>query len=275
MVKYCSINGQLWEYDKASLHVSDLSILRGYGIFDFFRVVGGQPVCLEDYLQRFFRSAALLGLNVPLDRADMESAVFQVIAANHLEEAAIRLVLTGGLAEDSYTPTEPNLLILPNAFIPAPGPQYQRGVSLMTYPHQRECPEAKTINYLTGIRMQPILKAKGFDYLLYHDGDAVRESDRANFFIVTPEHKLVTPNQKILLGITRKRILGIATDRMAIEERDIHLSELLTCKEAFLSGSNKGILPVCQIDDHKIGTGAPGVSTLQLMEALEQEIPAY
>lgn len=274
MIKYCSINGQLFEYEKASLHVSDLAILRGYGVFDFFRVVAGQPVCLEDYLQRFFRSAALMGLHSPLDKYELESTIFQILHANKCAECGIRLVLTGGLAEDGYTPTNPNLLVLAHPFVPAPSQQYEQGVSLMTYPHQRECPEAKTINYLTGIRLQPTLQAKGFDYLLYHDGDAVRESDRANFFMISQENKLVTPNHKILLGITRKRILEVAVNQMEVEEREISLPELLVCKEAFLSGSNKSILPVRKINDHLIGNGCPGVITRQLMAGLEQAIPA-
>ena len=54
------INGKIQPYENATLHISDLAIQRGYGVFDFFKVQDGKPVFLKDYLKRFYESAKLM-----------------------------------------------------------------------------------------------------------------------------------------------------------------------------------------------------------------------
>ena len=58
------LNDKFVENDKAFLHVSDLSIQRGYGVFDFFRTVNGIPLFLDDHLDRFYASAAAMYLPI-------------------------------------------------------------------------------------------------------------------------------------------------------------------------------------------------------------------
>ncbi|MCB0631820.1 MAG: aminotransferase class IV, partial [Lewinella sp.] len=257
MIRYYCLNGSLTKVEESRLQVSDLSILRGFGIFDYFLVRGGQPLFLADYLDRFYTSAEKLGLSMPVDREGLTRQIMELLEANGHSEAGIRLVLTGGYADDSYTPVNPNLLVMQHAYKTPPAWQFERGIRLMSYDHQRELPEIKSINYLTGIRLQPVLKAAGADYLLYHDHGVIRESDRSNFFALTENGILVTPHEKILRGITRKQVLDIAPDIVAVEERTVHMDEMPTFREAFLTSSTKGVMPVIQVDDTVIGDGRP------------------
>lgn len=270
MIGYYFLNGQLTEIEKASLHVSDLSILRGFGIFDYFLVRGGQALFLADYLDRFYTSAEKLGLEVPVDRIGLAAQIKELIAVNGEEEAGIRLVLTGGYAADSYTPTAPNLIVMEHPFKAPPVRQFEQGIQLMSFGHQRELPEIKSINYLTGIRLQATLKARSADYLLYHDQGIIRESDRSNFFGITQDGVLVTPHEKILHGITRKQVLDLAADIMPIAERTVLMTELPALSEAFLTSSTKGVMPVVRIDDQVIGNGRPGALTQQLGMGFEK-----
>ena len=64
---YTYLNNSFVEEDKAFLHVSDLSIQRGYGIFDFFRVMDSYPLFIEDY-SSFIRSAKEMHLNIHMSR---------------------------------------------------------------------------------------------------------------------------------------------------------------------------------------------------------------
>lgn len=270
MIRYYNVNGKLTEIAQASLQVSDLAILRGFGIFDYFLVKKYQPLFLSDYLDRFYTSAEKLGLSVPVTPAEITRLIRELVAANGLEDAGIRLVLTGGYAVDSYTPVAPNLIIMEHEFKAPPAWQYDEGIRLMSYDHQRELPEIKSINYLTGIRLQAALKAQQADYLLYHDQGIIRESDRSNFFGVTENGILVTPDSKILRGITRKQILYLAEEVLPVEEREVVMEEIASFKEAFLTSSTKGVMPVVQIDEQIIGEGRPGDLTYQL-GALFQE----
>ena len=66
---YYLINDQILETEKATVPITDLALLRGYGIFDFFRLEGDRPLFLDNHLNRFFNSAKILRLPCPLDRS--------------------------------------------------------------------------------------------------------------------------------------------------------------------------------------------------------------
>ncbi len=274
MITYSMVNGQLARTEAATLHVSDLSVLRGYGIFDFFLFLKGQPLFLEDYLDRFYRSALLLHLEIPFSREDFAAQIFRLIEANGHQQGGIRLLLTGGYSPDGYTPSEPNVLILQ---YPLPQQAWDPNITLklMTYPHLRELPEIKTTNYITGISLLPELKKRGADDLLYLDGGWIRESVRSNFFLVLEGGRVVTPDQKILLGVTRKQILHLAQQRYTVEEREVHISEIGQAKEAFFTSSTKGLFPVIEIDGQPVGDGQPGPVSKQLQQDFMAHMEAY
>ena len=89
-------NGQFIEDSEALPITEELSFLRGFAIFDFFGVRGGVPLFLEDYLNRFYRSASLVGLKVPVDRATLEADIRTLIERNNLRQAYCKIILTGG-----------------------------------------------------------------------------------------------------------------------------------------------------------------------------------
>ncbi len=271
MIAYYSINGKITPAGQAALRLNDLSILRGYGIFDYFLVKAGKPVFIEDYLERFTRSAALLFLDIPQLTGSLEEAVEELIQVNGLHEASIRLVLTGGYADDGYTPLHPNLLIMAHPYPDINPLYYTDGIALMSYDYQREIPEVKSINYLTGIRLLGELRRQGAQELLYHDRGLLRESARSNVFILTADGVLATPADKVLLGVTRKKILELAAPLVKTEERDITFEELLTAKEVYLTSTTKGIMPVVKVDDHAVGNGRPG----ELAPVLQQKFVAF
>ena len=270
MIQFAHLNGNLVALNEAQLKVGDLAILRGYGIFDYFPFQGGQPLFLEDYINRFIQSAQTLHLDLPIDKDRLIKNVFELIAANEKSDGSIRLVATGGYAHDGYSPTEPNLIILQYAPPTYPEIFYSEGVHLLSYQYQRELPRAKTINYLKGISVIPALKKANAIEALYHDGQFLRETVRANFFLVTPDNKLVTPKEKILLGITRKTVLGLAKSIIEVEEREVAIEEIQTAKEAFLTSSTRNVMPVVMVDNQKIGNGIPGPVTQQLMVELKK-----
>ena len=55
-MNYYSVDGEIVPIAEARLGVNDLGLLRGYGVFDYFRVVRGMPLFIDDYLARFERS---------------------------------------------------------------------------------------------------------------------------------------------------------------------------------------------------------------------------
>lgn len=271
---FCFVNDQLIRMEEASVGIRDLSILRGYGIFDFFRLTGNVPLFLEDHLDRFFYSASYAMDDVSVDRLRLKEQIFRLAELNDLPEGGIRMVLTGGYSADGYSLGKPNLIITQEAFKFPDRNCYEKGVKLITYPYIRELPEVKTINYMTGIWLKREINKHNAVDVLYHHNNRISELTRSNFFIVSSENKLITAGEGILKGVTRKKVLPLAASFIEVEERDIMIDDLKNAKEAFLTGTTKKILPIRQIDEITIGNGQPGDVTLRIMnlfDALEKQ----
>lgn len=270
---YTYINGQLLLENDAKLLVTDLALQRGYGIFDFLKTVNGKPIFIEDYFNRFFNSAAEMQLEVGLDRTDLYQAVNALLEKNNIANSGLKIILTGGYSEDGYQITKPNLIIVQTPF-EYHAASFDKGLNLLSHNYQRQLPFVKTIDYLQAIRLQPLLKLKQADDLLYHHHGEVRECPRANIFIIK-DQQVLTPISDILRGITRGKILGIHLDGVEIKEQDFTLDDLANADEAFISSSTKNILPVLSLDGKPIGKGKPGKITAALNEKLLEMIKNY
>lgn len=260
---YSIINDHLVLKSEASILISDLSVQRGYGIFDFFRTIKNEPIFLEDHLDRLFYSASEMNLDKHLDRGELMKLIQQLIDKNNIGDSGIRITLTGGYSEDGYSLAKPNLLITQNPFA-FEKENFSKGISLKTYEHQRQLPSVKTIDYLMAIRLQTFLKENNADDILYQNQNSITECPRSNFFIVTEDDEVLTPAKNILKGITRKKIAGLS--EFDVKEEDITVSDLHGAKEAFISSTTKNILPVLAIDGKIVGDGKPGKVTSAIYE---------
>ena len=97
----------------------------------------------------------------------------------------------------------------------------------------------------------------------------VLEGTTSNLFAFLG-NTMVTPAEGILKGITRNVILSLAADHFDIEQRPLTLKELLSADEVFITGTNKCIVPVVQIDDTVISDKGPGKNTKIIMDALDR-----
>lgn len=269
------INDQIVDQDKAFVHVSDLALLRAYGIFDFFRTDGLQPVFFEDHIDRFFRSANIMRLKCPVDKENLKSLILDLISQNKIENSGVRLVLTGGESPDGYTIGNPKLIVSNEPIKPLPEEHFSKGIKLISHEYLRDIPEVKTINYLMGIYNMPKIKANGAVDQLYHWKGKISELTRSNFFVVDENNKIITAANRILKGVNRKYVLQIAKQKFEVEERDIYMEELVQAKEAFITGTTKMIMPVHQIDDIVIGNGKPGSVTKDLQITFSEFIAQH
>jgi D-alanine transaminase/branched-chain amino acid aminotransferase len=262
------LNDEFVAMEKASIHVSDLSIQRGYGVFDFFKIKEGHAFFLDDYLDRFYQSAATMHLTVPHEPAKLKSIIDRLIEKNNLPDSGIKMILTGGYSADGYHPTRPNL-ILTQQNLSLPGREMlDNGIKVITHEYVRELPLAKTINYTMGIWLiDKIRDSKAAD-VLYHRKGVVSEFPRCNFFMVTDDKKVITPSAQVLKGVTRKNILKLAGKKYEIEEGIITLEQVRNAREAFLTSTTKRIVPIVQIDNTTIGNGRPGPVSMWLLDEL-------
>lgn len=275
MAHFCSLNGTILPQEKASLGLTDLALLRGYGIFDYFLFQYGRPMLEELYLERFYGSAGKMHLQVPIGREALSIHLRELIAANGQDKGSIRLLLTGGYSDDGYTPGEPNLIVMQHGYPNYPETHFSEGIGLISHNYQREWPEVKTINYLTGIKLLPEIRKAGALEVLYHHEGQVREAVRSNVFIINEKEELVTPDSDILFGITRDSVIKAAAGLLPIASRKVSMEETYRAREVFVTGSNKSVMPVTRIDGRPIGGGKVGYWSKKLKEKLEEYREAY
>lgn len=270
-MEYLYINDRIVHQSEAVLSVFDLGLLRGYGVFDFFKVHDGVPVFAEDHIARFIRSASLLNLKPLPTPATIRQLVGNLIEKNNIVDGTFRFILTAGISSNGITiDGTPTFIIIPAtlSFKIYHDIGQMKPLRLMTIDYVRETPEIKSLNYLVPMMHWPAVIQGGFDDVLYVSYNIVSETSRANIFFVTPENVLVTPVKNVLFGVTRKYVIEVARAKgITVEERAITLDEALQCKEAFLSSSTKQVMPVSHIDQHVMHGGTPGNTTKLLFDS--------
>ena len=141
MYPLCYFQNRIGPLSEAGIALNDLAVLRGYGTFDFLRTYGLKLFLPERYIQRFFQSAAGLGLQLPVTQAQLHQIILQLLEANRItQDVGVRMVLTGGPSEDSITSREPQLFVLVESLTPKPDELYRKGTKVITVEYQRPLP---------------------------------------------------------------------------------------------------------------------------------------
>lgn len=264
------------EEKEALISVNDLSVLRGYGVFDFLRTYNNSPFHLEEHLDRLERSARLIGLSLPFAKSDIAELVVEGIKLSGHKEKKIRIVVTGGLSPDGITPGEGSqLLLMITAVTPLPPEWLTEGAKVITSHVDRFMPGSKSINYIPAILCQKDAAAQQAIEAIYVDKDGyLLEGTTSNLFGFI-DNTLITPQaERILPGITRKVVLELAQENFSIVEREVHRDEIRLLDEAFITSSVREIVPVTAMDSVILGL-KPGPNTIKILESFSRYTSTY
>ena len=185
---------------------------------------------------------------------------------------------------------------------PLPPEVYQKGVRVETTGIERHDPRAKSTTFISASdkERKHIAEAGLFEALLVKNGKILEGMTSNFFYILRPERTLkwskrhskgvsttgltsTTPSAQrgmlytaqndILLGVTRAMVIRAARGRgVEVRYRALELSQLPAVHEAFITSSSRGIVPVVQIDDRKVGRGRIGSLTKMLMQAYDEYV---
>ncbi len=265
------VDGKFVSSDKAVIPVDDLAVLRGYGVCDIMRTYKGRPYFLNEHIKRLEYSAKEIGLTLPWTTRDVKDIVIETLDKNtNIDEANIRIVVTGGSSPDFLNPKgTPRLIVLVTPITKLPEEWYTKGVKVITIAQERSLPDAKVTNYIPAALALKKAKRKNAIEAIYINRDRqALEGTTSNLFAFYG-NTLVTPATGVLKGITRKLILSLAATLFTVEEKALPLEALLKADEVFITGTNKGVVPVIQIDEALISSGTPGKNTLETIRALD------
>lgn len=271
------IDGEFVKEDDARLAVKDITVLRGFGVFDFLVTYNKRPFYLKEHVARLENSASEIGLQLQHSNSQICDIVHGTIKRNpHHSESNIRLVYTGGISPDGVTPQGNGILIvMATPKYELPEWWYSDGAAIATVDMERFIPTSKSTNYLNAVFAQQIAKKQGAIEAIYVDREnRVLEGTTTNIFGLKGG-TLVTPPDGILPGITRSVILDLVDGKHNVELRHIDKEELKDFDEIFISASNKEIVPVIKVNDMVVADGKPGQHTRGIMTLFREYTDAY
>ncbi len=271
------LDGELVDEAAASVSVFDHGFLYGDGVFEGIRAYDGRVFELEAHVERLYRSARSILLDVPISPAELSTAIRRTVKANGMTSAYIRPLVTRGVGNLGLNPRSskrPGVIIVVGEVGMFPADRYETGIQLVTCATRRVSPAAlspqiKSMNYLNNIMAKiEANNAEADEGLMLNAEGLVAECTGENLFVVR-DGGVVTPptTAGALDGITRRVALQMA-ETLGIPGAVANLTthDIYAADECFLTGTGAEIVPVAALDGRRIGDGRPGEVTRRLME---------
>lgn len=259
------INGALVPAVDATVSVFDHGLTVGDGVFETIKAVDGQPFATRRHLDRLRRSAAGLGLEVPVDDAALRQAIDDVLASHHLPFARVRITVTGGAAPlgSERGTGAPTIVVVAGPMAPAAP---TTAVAVVPWPRNERGAVAgiKTTSYAENVVALAFAKERGCsEALLLTTTGLLCEGTGSNVFVVV-DGELRTPplSSGCLAGVTRELVLEV-TDAV---EADVSLADVERADEVFLTSTGRDVQAVHRVDDRLLD--APGSTTREAAAAL-------
>ena len=288
------VDGELLPATARHLSAFDRGFQLGDGIFETLRATGGRSTELPEHLARLHRSAEGLDIDLPADLdAAVADGIATLLAADGLDgpdgDASIRITVSRGayrsrgvLPPDEIVPATIVIQAWPVAQVP--DAHLERGLHLVASAVRRD-PQNPLATLKTTSRAEYVYarlearRAGADDALFLTVDDRLSEGTSANIFLVRAAGgdalELATPSLDcaILPGTTRSWLLDWgARAGLRPFEGALTRADLAAAREAFLSSSVAGILPVTSFEGAPIGDGLPGAWTLRARAAREAMI---
>src|SRR3954467_452574 len=278
------VNGALVPREKAVVSVFDSGFVLGDGVWEGLRVRSGHPAFLERHLDRLFEGAKAIMLDVGLDRGALTEAIYATLRANEMTDGVhVRLMVTRGVKRTPYQ--DPPVTIGPATVViiaehkePLPSPVTD-GITLFTTHVRRAAPDTLDPKLNAHSKLNDITACiqaytAGADEALMLDPHGfVATCNSTNFFVVTGASEVLTSDGRYCLaGITRANVLEICrANGITARETTFSLTDVYSAREAFVTGTFAGVVPVRTVDGRTIGDGRRG-PMVERLQALYGEL---
>lgn len=254
------VNGHMTD----SVSSLDRGLLYGDGVFETIAVKQGKLEYWADHLERLHAGCESLKLQ-DLDVSSLEKDLQQILDADKSQEKFIvKIIITRGVGGRGYKPGKQALTRIVQRFswpvIPKSYVEQGVKVTLCDFRLSRQSRLAK-IKHLN--RLEQVLARSEWDDeyqegLVCDDNDNVIEATSNNIFFQI-DGQLVTPDLSFsgVEGVMRKQIIEYCrSNSIAIEIRDIKLTEMSNIQAMFLCNSINMIWPVQSYCERKLGKTA-------------------
>lgn len=272
------INGALHHRDRAFVSVFDSGFVLGDGVWEGLRVVDGQPAFLDAHFDRLYEGAKAIMLDIGMDRAALEAAIRETLAANAMTTGSgvhVRLMVTRGVKRTPYQ--DPRVTVGPATIVIIPeyktasAENAERGITLFTVHVRRGFPDVQDPKLNSHSKLNCITAciqaytAGADEGLMLDPHGFVATCNSTHFFIVRKGEVWTSTGDYCLGGITRANVIAFCREAgIPVFEKNFSLTEVYGADEAFVTGTFAGVVPVRSIDGRAISAGrGPMVERLQ------------
>ena len=232
--------------------------------YETVRVKDGVLLFVEDHLQRLVNSVKGLE-NFPVDTAKILAESYSFIDLDGIKDGSIRIVLT----------KETLLIHQADITLPSSG-QFENGINTSILNWERKTPNLKIFrgDYKTTVNEKfKVENAHGlpFELVLTDNGGKLYEGSMSNLFVIRDGKVYSAPDNKILIGITRKRVMtALERSGLKLEIGTFAPEELDPKTDAvFVSSTPFDILPVRYMDDYEFDSANNEI--LKMISKMYQE----
>jgi branched-chain amino acid aminotransferase len=239
-------NGEAIRNDKF-----DPSIFKGRNtIYEVIRLMKGQGLFLAEHLDRLNVSLEKSKIDLEVDSLKVKTCIRKLIEINPVGDGNILFCVTK---------TQKSMDIMA-WFVPHQYPSeddYRDGVYIRSMRAMRKNPTAKVWNAPLRNKTSYLKETEQvFEVLLVNDDKNITECSKSNIFLIKGNKVFTTPEDQVLPGITRKKVLAICQEQnISVEEKDIPYQELIMYEAVFITGTSPKVLPVRFIDNFRFNPG--------------------
>ena len=212
-------------------------------IYEVIRVINKKPIFLKEHFNRMKESIHISNTEGNLDFESYKKSIQLLIDENDFENCNVRV---------SYYYNEGEVVLF--YFIESHYPsanQFKAGVHTVTAKVQRHNPNVKAYQKEFKERIQKIIdETNAFEAILINEDNTVSEGSKSNIFFVKNNKLVTSPDEAVLLGVTRSKVIEVCQkDGIEVERRIINYEELDSFDGAFITGTSNDVLPIRSIDN--------------------------
>jgi len=273
MNPFVYLNRQYLKAEDAKISIFDRGLLFGDAVYEVTGVIDGKLIDFQAHMARLSRSLKELSIPMPIENDDILQAYRSLVYKNKIKEGLVYMQITRGQGERDFVwrnGMKPNIFMFTQHKSVSEETLVSNGVTLKSVPDIRWARrDIKSVNLLGQVLAKYQAKeAGGYEALMVDPESYVTECGSTSFFVIKKNTIFTRPlSNEILPGVARNVVLQLcANHQVALQERQLILSQVLEADEAFITGAATYVLPVTKIDDRVIGNGIPGAITTKLRQ---------
>ncbi|MDR1940268.1 MAG: D-amino acid aminotransferase [Clostridiales bacterium] len=266
-------NGRYDELEKMTIPFNDRVCFFGDGVYDATYSANYKIYALDDHIDRFFNSAGLLDINLPVTKQEMKDLLKDMVKKVETGDLFVYWQATRGtqVRNHSFDPKiKANIWIV---LKPAKIKDVTKKLKVITAEDTRflHC-NIKTLNLLPSVMASQRAESIGCDETILHRGGRVTECAHSNISIIKDGKFITAPTDRLILpGITRMHIIRVCKKLcIPVDETPFNVADLFSADEVIISSAGQLCIGASEVDGKPVGGKAPELLK-RIQDALLEE----